>query len=187
MKLILASNSPRRQELLKECGYPFEIIISDYDEKAFSSDPYITASAFAKGKAQSVFETQTDKDKCVVVGADTVVYNQGKILNKPKNDAEATEMLKFLSGKTHSVITGYCVMSAKRISFGHVETFVTFNDLSDEVIAAYVKSGLYKGKSGSYGIQDPYPLVKGYEGSLYNVVGLPTETLFPIIKEFMTK
>ena len=187
MKLILASNSPRRQELIKECGFPFEIIVSDYDEAAFSNDPYITAQAFAKGKAHSVFDNLPDKEHCVVVGADTVVYNEGRILNKPKNDDEATQMLKFLSGKTHSVITGYCVMSSKRISFGYVETFVTFNDLSDEVILDYVKSGLYKGKSGSYGIQDPYPLVKEYKGSLYNVVGLPTETLFPIINEFMSK
>ena len=184
MRLILASNSPRRKELLAEFGYPFSIVVSDFDEKAFSTDPIITATQFAKGKAESVFNLLTDND-CVVIGADTVVYNEGVILNKPANDFAATNMLKFLSGKTHSVITGYCIKSANTCQCGYVETKVTFNNLTDRLVADYVKSGLYKGKSGSYGIQDPFPLVKDYQGSLNNVVGLPTETIFPIIKKMM--
>ena len=186
MRLILASNSPRRQELIRECGFPVEIIVSDYDEVSFSADPFITSVEFAKGKAQRVFTLQQDKNICVV-GADTVVYNQGVILNKPKNDLEATKMLEFLSGKTHKVITGYCVKSAFAEESGFVQTLVTFNNLSKNLIEEYVKSGLYKGKSGSYGIQDPFPLVKSYEGSINNVIGLPTEVLFPIIKKFMSK
>ena len=187
MKLILASNSPRRKELLKECGFSFEIKVSDFDERAFSNDPFITATAFAKGKAQSVFDSLTVKESHVIIGADTVVFMDGKILNKPTDEKDAFQMLESLSGKTHSVVTGYCVMSSKRISFGSVETLVTFNQLTTQVINEYIKSGLYKGKAGSYGIQDPFPLVKSYEGSLNNVIGLPTETLFPIINEFMGK
>ncbi len=185
MKLVLASNSPRRKELIKECGYPFSVIVSSYDEKAFSPDPIITAEEFAKGKAKSVFSSIKNNEDYVVVGADTVVYNQGVILNKPKNDLEAENMLSFLSGKTHQVITGFCVIKKDKITTSHQVTNVTFNALSKDLIKEYVKSGLYKGKSGSYGIQDPYPLVKSYDGSLYNVIGFPLEKISPIIKEFM--
>ena len=121
----------------------------------------------------------------LVIGADTVVFNEGVILNKPKDDLEATNMLKFLSGKTHCVITGYCAINKDKMEYGYDQTFVTFNNLSDYTISEYVKSGLYKGKSGSYGIQDPYPLVKEYKGSINNVIGLPTEKLFPIIKQMI--
>ncbi len=184
MELILASNSPRRKELLVDCGFDFKVIVSDYEEKAFSSDPVETSVQFAIGKAKAVFNQFPNKNACVI-GADTVVFNEGVILNKPKNDLEATDMLKFLSGKTHKVITGYCVINKFEIQYGYDETLVTFNNLSEYTIKEYVKSGLYKGKSGSYGIQDPFPLVKEYKGSINNVIGLPTEKLFPIIKQMM--
>ena len=166
MELILASNSPRRKELLADCGFSFKVIVSDYEEKAFSTDPIETSVQFAIGKAKAVF-------------------NQGVILNKPKDDLEATNMLKFLSGKTHKVITGYCVINKDKMEYGYDETFVTFNTLSEYTINEYVKSGLYKGKSGSYGIQDPFPLVKEYKGSINNVIGLPTEKLKPLIKQMI--
>ena len=89
MKLILASASPRRLELLKELGYPFSVCLSPFEEKDFSLDPVITATAFAKGKAQTVFNGLEDKETSVVVGADTVVYLDGEILGKPKNSANA--------------------------------------------------------------------------------------------------
>jgi septum formation protein len=184
MELILASNSPRRKELLADCGFSFKVVVSDYEEKAFSTDPIETSVQFAIGKAKAVFNQSKDKNVCVV-GADTVVFNQGVILNKPKDDLEATNMLKFLSGKTHCVITGYCVINKDKMEYGYDQTFVTFNALSDYTISEYVKSGLYKGKSGSYGIQDPFPLVKEYKGSINNVIGLPTEKLKPLIKQMI--
>lgn len=185
MKIILASNSPRRKELLEKEGFTFDIISSDYEEQAFSLDPVLTATAFAENKAKDVFNRLENKNDVVVLGADTVVYHKGEILGKPKDEKDARAMLKSLSGNTHSVITGYYLISDKRALGGYVETLVTFNELSEKLIDDYIKSGLYKGKAGSYGIQDNFPLVKTYDGSLSNVIGLPTERITPILKDFL--
>ncbi len=187
MKLILASNSPRRKELLEKSGLIFDIISSDYEELPFSSDPIITAKTFAEGKAKDVFNKLNNKQGVVVLGADTVVYCDGKILGKPKNESEARVMLNSLSKKTHEVATGYCAISQKACKVGVAVTKVTFNGLSNEIIDEYIKSGLYKGKAGSYGIQDGFPLVEKYEGSLSNVIGLPTEDVVPLLKELLSE
>ena len=187
MKIILASNSPRRKELLKNEGFDFEIVVSDYEEEAFSLDPVKTAVTFSIGKAKSVFDSLVDKDNTVVLGSDTVVFLNGEILGKPKDEGEAREMLKDLSGKTHSVVSGYALVSSGGIVSGYDKTQVTFNDLTDKMIDEYIESGLYKGKAGSYGIQDGYNLVKSYVGSLNNVIGLPTEKITPLLKELLTK
>ncbi len=184
MKVILASTSPRRKEILKNGGFDFEIINSDYNENAFSADPVLTAETFALGKAKSVYDKLPNKGGFVVLGADTVVYN-GLILGKGKSDDDAKKMLKTLSGKTHQVITGYALVYNGGQIVGHVKTDVTFNDLSNELIDEYVGSGLYKGKAGCYGIQDGYPLVKSYDGSLSNVIGLPEEAVFPLLKKLL--
>lgn len=186
MKLILASNSPRRRELLALSKIEFNIVVSDFLEEEVSSNPVETAEKFAFGKAESVFASlKDDKDYSVVLGADTVVFLNGEILGKPQNEVEARKMLKKLSGKTHTVVTGYCIISKDSKIIGNDQTKVTFNNLSDELIDEYISSGLYKGKSGSYGIQDGFPLVERYEGSLSNVIGLPTEKVVPIIKSFI--
>ena len=185
MELILASNSPRRKELLGDEGFTFSVVSSDYEEKAFTLDPIKTTLTFAEGKARDVFSKVKDKANTIVLGADTIVYNDGVILNKPNGDEQAFNMLKGLSNKTHKVITGYCIISQEEMVLDYVTTFVTFNDLSDQLISSYVKSGLYKGKSGSYGIQDPYPLVKCFEGSMNNVIGLPTEAIVPHLKRML--
>ncbi len=183
-ELILASNSPRRKELLAELSCSFRVVNSDFEEKPFTTDPFLTAESFAYGKAKNVFDSLVDK--CVLVlGADTVVYFDNKILGKPKTEEEAREMLKSLSGREHKVITGYALISKDESVKGSVCTIVKFNDLSNEVIESYLASGLYKGKAGSYGIQDNFPLVKSFNGSLNNVIGLPTETVFPIIKRML--
>ena len=158
--------------------------MGDYEEKAFTFDPYITAKTFALGKARATFSMLNDK-KVIVLGADTVVYYNGKILGKAKTEEDALKTLSELSGKTHKVITGYALVGEFGIKQGFVETEVEFNTLSKELINEYIKSGLYKGKAGSYGIQDGFPLVKRYKGSLNNVIGLPIETLKPIIDELM--
>lgn len=185
MQLILASNSPRRRQLLKELGFEFTVLSSGYEEKSFSDDPIQTAITFAYGKAEDVFSSLSDKSGSVVLGADTVVYSEKKILGKPKSDNEAFMMIKSLSNKTHVVITGYAVITASEVFVGYDSTEVTFLNVSDESILEYVKSGLYKGKAGGYGIQDPYPLVKKHVGSLNNVIGLPTERIAPILKQFI--
>ena len=183
MELILASNSPRRKELLEAKGYKFRIIASDYEEKAFTDDPVLTAVQFSKGKALSVFDSLKDKDGVAVIGSDTVVYHDGNILGKPKDEKQAISMLKSLSGKTHEVISGYAIVTKDAIITGYDLTKVTFNELTDQDIDIYIKSGLYRGKAGAYGIQDGYRLVKKYEGSLNNVIGLPTEKLYKALED----
>lgn len=185
MKLILASNSPRRKELLEKSGFLFDIISSDYKEQPFSNDPILTAKTFAEGKAKDVFSKLDNKREIVVLGADTVVFCDGKILGKPSSEEEARKTLRSLSGKTHEVATGFSIISDKDYINDVVVTKVTFNNLTEEVVEGYIKSGLYKGKAGSYGIQDGFPLVEKYEGSLSNVIGLPIEEVAPILKKLL--
>lgn len=184
-RLILASNSPRRKDILLNAGFNFEVVNSDYKEIAFSVDPIETAKTFAHGKAQSVFNNLKDKSDVVVIGADTVVYFDGEILGKAKADVDAKKMLKRLSGKEHTVVTGYSIISDQNCVIGHVESKVKFNDLSQKNIDVYVNSGHYKGKAGAYGIQDGFGLVKEYSGSLTNVIGLPIEVVEPLLKKFI--
>lgn len=185
-QLILASNSPRRQQILANEGFLFEVIVSDYEEVGFSSDPELTATTFAKAKANDVFNKLVDKTNKIVVGADTVVFCNGQILGKPKDKEQAYDMLKTLSGITHSVATGFCIKSQEQEIVGVDTTLVTFNELTEQDIKNYINSGLYKGKAGAYGIQDKdYNLVKGYRGSLNNVIGFPTEKIIPLLKKLI--
>lgn len=187
MKIILASNSPRRKEILTEFGYEFTIKKSDFEEKTADGDlidPIITALRFAKGKALSVFlQLKSDKDykNSIVLGADTVVYFNGKILGKPIDFNDAISTLKMLSGKTHTVITAYAMLSEKREVFGYDISEVTFNTLSDERITEYVTKCKPFDKAGSYGIQDGFQLVRSVKGSVYNVIGLPIEKIKPAL------
>ena len=180
-KLILASNSPRRSQLLKNFGFNFEVVPSDYQEKFVSNDPILTAQTFATGKAQNVFE-KLKNQSAVVLGADTVVYYNGKILGKPNSVNQAYDMLKLLSGTSHEVITGYCIFCSDKVVAEYEKSIVTFNKLTDYQIYKYLDSGLYKGKAGSYGIQDGFDLVKKCEGSVNNVIGLPVEIIAPKLK-----
>ncbi len=184
-KLILASNSPRRKDILSNEGYNFVIIPSLYDEKLSYNDPVKTAEKFALSKAKDVYERMTDKSEIVVLGADTVVYFNDEILGKPKDDKDAIKTLKKLSENKHIVITGFCCVTQNECIIGHEESEVTFNCLSESKINDYIKSGLYKGKAGSYGIQDGYDLVKNFTGDLNNIIGLPIEKLNPILKRLL--
>ena len=106
-----------------------------------------------------------------------------KILGKAKSKQQAIQMLKSLSGKTHSVITAYALITNKQTFTGYSESKVKFNDLTDSVINEYISSGLYEGKAGSYGIQDGYPLVESFSGSYENVVGLPVDEIVEILRK----
>ena len=180
MRLILASASPRRRELLKELKIPFEVVSSRFEERAEGLLPPETALAFAKGKAEEVFCRYPDS---AVIGADTVVALGEELLGKPHSFEEAKKMLRNLSGKTHSVYTGVCLITNSLRLFGISETKVRFFELSEDVIEEYVKSGLPLDKAGAYGIQDGYPLVESYEGSYTNVVGFPME----LVREYLRK
>ena len=124
-----------------------------------------------------------DKNDCVVIGADTVVFYDGEILGKAKDEQSAYKTLKKLSNKTHTVVTGFAVLTNETQYVDYDISKVTFANLSEERINSYIQSGLYKGKAGCYGIQDGFSLVEKYTGSLNNIIGLPTEKLTSILNK----
>ena len=179
MELILASNSPRRRELLEKLGALFTVVLGDFEENGCSLDPIVTAESFAFGKAKSVFDKLENTEKVIVLGSDTVVYHNGEILGKPVSKSDAERMLKALSGKPHEVYTGVCVLypvrgGGRELRGGAVCTKVKFFPLTKAQIKAYVATGSPMDKAGAYGIQDG-GLVESIEGSFSNVVGLPVE------------
>lgn len=183
MKLILASASPRRREILSARGYEFKVVKSDYEEKTFSASPKKLAEYFALKKAEQVCDSFLE-DGVVVLGADTVVVYKGEVLGKPKDALDAKNTLKKLSGKTHKVITGYAIIGSGKTVNKSVVSKVKFNKLTDEIIDTYVATGSPLDKAGSYGIQDNAGIVKGYSGSLTNVIGLPIEQISKVLKKF---
>ena len=180
MKIILASNSPRRRELLSNAGVEFKVIVSNFveDEKPELS-PYEYAEYLAFSKAQSVL---VGNGNSIVIGADTIVVKNGEILGKPRDEQHAKEMLKKLSGSEHEVVTGYAVLTSGKKIISHDITRVIFNELSQEFIDNYVKSGSPMDKAGAYGIQDG-GLAKSIVGEYDNVVGLPTKKILKALTE----
>ena len=181
-RLILASASPRRREILSIAGYDFEVVTSNAEEISEGFDAATVARINSLAKAREVF-LRVGGD-CVVVGADTVVAGGGNILGKPKDEADAFSMLKSLSGKKHSVITGFSVVSANGEDSGFCSTAVEFRELSDDEIRAYIATGEPLDKAGAYGIQEKASIfVKSIEGDFFNVVGLPVASIYsPLAK-----
>lgn len=171
MKLILASASPRRKELLRSLRPQFLCVPADIVEVVLPGSPRETVLSLARQKAEWVAKRYPED---VVIGSDTVVAFEGEILGKPVSAAHAREMLTRLSGRTHSVFTGVCVITPQGMECAAEETLVTMNTLSEEEICAYVAGGSPLDKAGSYGIQDE-GIVKSYEGSYTNVMGFPVE------------
>lgn len=179
--IILASQSPRRQELLKLITSDFEIKVSNVDETLPDKiTPKEAVMYLSKIKA----EPFADGDD-IVIGADTVVALDGKILGKPKSKENAREMLRFLSSRTHSVFTGVTLASDKKTKTFAVETKVKFFELTNEEIDAYIKTKEPFDKAGAYGIQGYGSLlVEKIDGDYFNVVGLPVSTLARELKAF---
>ncbi len=172
---ILASKSPRRHELLQQLVDKFEIIVPVIDEDINVSIPSDTAKIISKLKAYEIYQNYPH---ATVLACDTIVVIDDLLLGKPKDSADARRMLKLLSGRKHHVISGYTLINSKREVNRNVVTEVFFNELSDESIDAYIKSGSPFDKAGAYGIQDEqFNLVKKINGSYYNVMGLPVEDL----------
>lgn len=183
VKLILASKSPRRQELLKEMGLKFEVVLREADEH-FPADlaPEEVAIHIAENKARSFADLAQE---AVILTADTIVVVDGNILGKPRNAAEATAFLRRLSDREHQVMTA-CALLHGEILHSFVETTnVRFRKLDDAEIERYVQSGLPMDKAGAYGIQEWIGLIGITEirGSYQNVVGLPTSALYRVLKE----
>jgi len=187
-KLILASKSPRRKKLLDNLGFVFEVIESGYKEDKTNgvSDfrKYAIDSAF--NKANDVAQRQ--EKNCLVLGADTIVVLENEILHKPKDKADALNILRTLSNRTHEVLTGVAIIDTEsnRVIENVQTTEVTFRELSDDEIQAYIESGSPMDKAGGYGIQDDFGavFVQKINGCYYNVVGLPLEMVYTMLKEF---
>lgn len=186
-KLLLASASPRRRELLSSLDIDTQIVsLADVDESYPADMPAEHVPEYIACKKRDGYEISSLKDNEILVTADTVVVLDGKVLGKPRNEKNAREMLKSLSGKTHDVITGVTLSSNSRtVSFSSV-TKVYFASLSDAEIDFYIKEYKPLDKAGAYGIQEwiGYVGIKGIEGCYYNVMGLPLHDLYHHLRDF---
>lgn len=182
-KIILGSSSPRRADILDKLKLDYEIIPSSYVEPHDQTDfSYAFVESLAYNKALDVAK-RINYD-AQVIGADTIVVVDNKILGKPKDAAEAYDMLKLLSGRTHFVVTAVAVVESLSLEYRvkSTTTYVTFENLSNEQIEYYIENYKPLDKAGSYGIQElPEGYVKKVEGSLENVIGLPSDTLLELL------
>lgn len=185
-RILLASESPRRRELMNITGIPFSCAYARITEQLDSDLPIQEAvMKLAMEKAENVFASHENE---FIVGADTIVLIDGEILGKPKDEDDAKRMLKMLSGKTHEVITGVAILSKTVRESFYERTKVTFIELSDEDIDTYIKSKEHHDKAGSYAIQGKGMLfVKKIDGDYSNVVGLPMSHLMQELKKYLEK
>lgn len=184
-KIILASNSPRRRELLSGLGVDYEVkIVPGIDETYPESLNGEEIPVYIAQEKANAYRASLQPDELVIT-ADTIVYVDGMVLGKPVDEADACRMLRMLSGRTHQVITGVCLTTVDfQKSFASV-TEVTFDTLSDEEIGYYVEKYRPMDKAGSYGVQEwiGFVGVTGLKGSYYNVMGLPVQRLYKELKE----
>lgn len=178
--IYLASQSPRRADLLRAAGLAFEVIAVDVDESAVPGEsPEAYARRLAEAKARAGHERRPDG---VVLGADTIVLVDGRVLGKPADDAEARAMLRMLSGRAHEVLTGVALASSAGVTSDIARTEVWFAALNDEQIAAYVATGEPRDKAGAYGVQGlASRFVDRIDGSYANVVGLPVALVYRML------
>ena len=191
MKVILASGSPRRKELLKLIVPEFEVVVSNAEEKLEEgSTPQEQATRLAYMKAKDVYE-KTEGDR-IIIGSDTIVTKNGKIYGKPKNQNHAKQMIKELleKNKVHSVITALCIIIEKDGQYKEFKIFdevkVFFKDILDSEIDKWINTGKAKDKAGAYAIQEEFSVfVEKIEGNYSTVVGLPTHKVYDIIKDYI--
>jgi len=184
-KVILASQSPRRQALLHQLGWEVIIVKPEVDEQI--SDEWTVLEEvpvhLSKIKAHHV-RSQIQETILPIIAADTVVIHKGQILGKPQDATEAFHMIKSLSGQTHQVVTGVCILKGSQETSFYSLTHVSFAEIDDKDIEQYINSGDAYDKAGSYGIQDWIGLigVSHIEGDYYNVMGLPVQKIYQKIK-----
>ena len=191
-KIILGSASPRRKELLEQIGINFEIRVSDKEEHYNSKVPEEIVKELALMKAENVAEDLIGDvvEDTVVIGADTVVVFDDKILGKPKSDEDAFNMIKSFAGKKHYVYTGIAIADiiedrTEVLVNEAVKTTVFVNDMTDDEIEAYIKTGEHKDKAGAYGIQGRFAAyIDRIDGDYYNVVGLPVSKIYENLKKY---
>jgi septum formation protein len=180
--LLLASTSPQRRAILEQLHIPFDVIAPNYEEETLTeADPLQIVRKHARGKARSVADIAEDRP---VVGVDTAVVLAGRIFGKPANAADAEQMLEELSGETHVVVSGLCLLTPAWEEVQHETTQVSFRELTPRELGTYVAAGEWEGRAGGYAIQGRgASLVGGIEGDYLNVVGLPAALLVRLLAE----
>lgn len=187
-RIILASASPRRKELMEMAGYEFEIQVSHKEEVYTSTEPEEIVKELALLKAKDIAEQQK-QENLIVIGADTVVAHKGAILGKPSSKEEAFAMIQGFQGDVHQVYTGVAIISYdakgnEKIINHAVRTDVYVNEISDEEIRAYIERDSVMDKAGSYGIQSGFSIhIEKIEGDYFNVVGLPISYIYEELKK----
>ena len=182
-KIILASKSPRRKQILEQVGLKFTVEVSDFDETQIKfKTPQEMVKKLSLEKAKVIAAKNPD---AIIIGADTTVIIKNEIIGKPTSKQDAVRILKLLSGNVHEVVTGFAVISGKKSVTKHVTSKVKFKKLSEAEIKAYVKTGEPMDKAGGYGIQDKGGLfVEDIQGDYSNVVGLPIFAVSEVLKQF---
>lgn len=187
VKIILASASPRRSELLGQIGLEFQVLVSEVEEKVTTDVPYLVVEQLSAKKAEAVAKKLETVEPVVVIGADTIVACDGQILGKPKDKQEAVYMLQKLQGRSHQVYTGVTLIYQGEVRTFHEATEVEFYPMTDAEITAYVETSDPLDKAGAYGIQGFCArYIKGIVGDYNNVVGLPVGRLYQEIKRLFT-
>ncbi|HID65582.1 MAG TPA: septum formation protein Maf [Aquificaceae bacterium] len=182
MKIILASSSPRRIEILSLLRLKFEIIPAKIREEKIEGKPILTARKLAKEKALAVWKQNRDS---VVIGADTLVFLGKEIIGKPGSEEEAFAILRKLSGRWHKVVTAVAILTPFRKVVLHDVAKVKFRNLNDEEIMNYIKTGEPMDKAGAYGVQGfGATIVEKIHGSFYTVMGLPIVKVYEILREY---
>ncbi len=185
-KIILASGSPRRKELLEKLGLKFEVLVKSWEEN-YPAGLKGKDIALYLASAKAEHMRSEIADNVIVIAADTIVWCKDKTLDKPSDREEALDILKEISGNTHEVITGVCILSRNRKTTFFCSTKVTFNILTDEEMQYYVEKYEPYDKAGAYGIQEWIGVAacSRIEGSFFNVVGLPSDMLYAELKKFI--
>ncbi len=182
MRIVLASKSPRRKELLEGLGVKFDILVANCDESSDEKCPERLVEALARKKGEAV-RALLDDD-CLVIACDTLVFASGEVLGKPKSKEDAERMIRLLSGKSHSVISGLYLSLGEKSFACHEVTKVNFNALTDREIEDYISQKEPYDKAGAYGIQGRASVfINSIEGDYFNVVGLPLSLLYRSLKE----
>ena len=185
MELILSSTSPRRKDILDLFNIKYKIDYTDIEDNlVLSAKPHINAITSAYMKANSIFEKNIDKkDDIVVLGADTIVCMGDYQFGKPKDDNDQRRTLRFLSGNTNTVITGYAIIKNNFKYVDYVSSIVTFKELSDDMIENYIKTKEGQDKAGSYTLQGISSVfIKEIKGDYFNVIGLPISNIYDALK-----
>ncbi len=179
--LLLASRSPQRRAILEQLAIPFEAVVPQYDEELSGADPLAEVERHAQGKARSVAGIAGDRP---VLGVDTEVVLDGRVYGKPGDEGEAEAMLEELSGQTHEVVSGLCLLTPAWEELRHAVTRVSFRALTPRELGLYVVSEEWRERAGGYAIQGlGAALVERIDGDYLNVVGLPTALLVELLAE----